>query len=199
MKFPYGFAAGLLVAFVAGGGCTEQKLHVQISNATASEITETAVYFGQSRCGFGVVGPGNEKTSMFYQGTITEQAAVKWIDPRGNTVERTVKVSEAYDLKQSGTLHFQIGSNDVKVLFVPRGKHQSVKLISCEEDHDRLLGLGGAQNEFLQSTEARQQVIVEGACTLPKPDLWIDPIVVHRVGIVSGTQLNQIDRLKPCA
>jgi hypothetical protein len=119
MKFPYRFATCLLIAFVAGAGCTERKLHVQISNATDSELTEATVHFGKNRCSFGVLGPGSEKTHLFYEQTITEKAAVKWIDPRGNTVERTVRVSESYDMKQEGILRFQIETNDVKVRFVP--------------------------------------------------------------------------------
>lgn len=124
LKLVYGLAACALAAFAAGVGCdrstsTVPKVHVEISNATDSKLTEATVHFGQNRCFFGVLVSGGEATHLLYDWPITEKAAVKWTDSRGNTVERTANVSQSYDLKQSGTLRFQIESNDVKVLFVP--------------------------------------------------------------------------------
>jgi hypothetical protein len=122
IKFFSHIAISLLTVLVIGAGCSgsERELHIEISNGTAEEVTEALVHFGKSRCSAGVLSSGSAKTHLFYEAPITAQASVKWTDVNGLKIEKGADVAGVYDRKGSGTLRFQIVTNDVLVTFTPR-------------------------------------------------------------------------------
>jgi len=61
------------------------SLSTPARDALSESLTSRFRTQGQNRCACGVLRPGSQATHLLYAGTITENAAVKWIDPRGKT------------------------------------------------------------------------------------------------------------------
>ena len=96
------------------------RIDVQASNLSGAEINDAEVLFGKSKCYFGVLSPGKGATHMFYDGSISENAIVRWTDSNGSKVEKKANIAKVYNLKDSGILHLKIGTNDIQVMFTPR-------------------------------------------------------------------------------